>query len=138
MKISSFIISITDGKIVWKSDYQRDLFLKFVQQFADGQYRLEINQIKSKRTDQQNNYYWLYLNMVSEETGYTPEEVHEWAKGKFLTSGIKEIFGDKVRTKNSTTSLSISGFIEYLLKIEAETGIMLPDTTEFLGYSYHK
>jgi hypothetical protein len=138
MKINSFIIEILNGEIKWKSDHHRDLFLRFVQQFSDGKYRLDINTIKSIRSLEQNNYYWFYLGVVSDDTGYTPEEVHEWAKGKFITKEIKEVFGDLVRIKGTTTNQSRGEFAEYLMKIAQETGIQLPDTSEFYGYSYHK
>lgn len=138
MKISSFIVTIKDGKIVWNSDHHKNIFLKFVAQFADGKYRLEINEMKSQRSLEQNNYYWFYLTIIAETTGYEPEEVHEWAKGKFLSDGIVELFGDKVRKKKSTTKLTVGQFQEYLIKIAEKTGIKLPNTTDFYGYSYHK
>lgn len=137
MKIESFIVHINDGKIEWKSDHHEDLFRKYLRQFADGKYRLEIKKVSNKRSLQQNRYYWLYLTMIAEETGYTKDEVHEWVKGRFLTKGIKEIFGDKTRVRASTADRTKGQFIELLMEIEAVTGIPLPDTSEFLGYSYH-
>lgn len=138
MKTRNFIVKIEDKKIIWKSENHKNLFLKFIAQFSDGEYSLTIESNKQKRSDQQNNYYWLYLGIVSDESGYLPFEIHEWAKGKFLTTDIKEIFGDKVRQKKSTTKLTKSQFADYLLNIEIATGVPLPDTTEFFGYSYHK
>jgi len=137
-KIDSFIVTITDGKIGFKSTYHRSLFDRFVRSFKDGQYRLSIEDIKEKRSYQQNRYYWLYLGIVSEDTGYTPEELHEWARSKFLTKQVVEIFGNKVRSRTSTTKLSKGEFVEYLMKIARETEIPLPDTTAYFGYSYHK
>lgn len=107
-------------------------------QFPDGKYQLEVNELHSKRSDEQNRYYWLYLGVVSRETGYTTNELHEWAKGKFLTKQVKQIFGDAVRERQSTTKLTKGEFVEYLIDIELATGIALPDTTEFFGFSYHK
>lgn len=138
MKLRSFLVDIKDGQIVWKSEHQKSLYNKMLAQFSDGRYSLEINELQSKRSDQQNRYYWLYLGMVSRETGYTSYEVHEWAKSKFLTKDIKEVFGEKVRNRKSTTKLSVGEFCEFLIDIELATGIPLPDTTEFWGFSYHK
>lgn len=136
--INSFIVQIENGVIKFKSPHHRKLFDNYVAQFNDGAYRLEITDTKSKRSDNQNAYYWMYLGLVSDETGFTPEEIHEWAKGKFLTKDIKELFGDKVRIKSTTTKLKVGEFVEYLMKISQEVGIELPDTSAYLGYSYHK
>lgn len=138
MNITQFLIKILNGKIEWKSDHQRLLFQKFIAQFSDGNYYIEITERKSTRTTEQNSYYWIYLGMISEQTGYSSEDIHEWAKAKFLTKEIKELFGDKVRSKKSTTKLTKGEFVEYLVEISIATGIELPDTTEFYGYSYHK
>lgn len=138
MKLNSFIIEIKDGVMVWKSDHHKSLYAKMLAQFPDGKYQLEVNELRSKRSDEQNRYYWLYLGVVSRETGYTTNELHEWAKGKFLTKQVKHIFGDPVRERRSTTKLTKGEFVEYLMEIELATGIALPDTTEFFGFSYHK
>jgi len=137
MKIENFIIEIINGVITWKSDHHINLYNKYLQQFDDGEYRLSIVDKKEKRSDQQNRYYWLYLGIMSEDSGYTKDELHKWAKGMFLTENISEVFGKKVRNTKTTTKLKKSDFQEYLINIENETGIPLPDTRAYLGYSYH-
>lgn len=140
--IENFIIEIKNGKVEFKSEYHRELFNNYIQQYSDGKYRLNIEMIKENRSEQQNRYYFLYLGLISKYTGYTVEDLHEWAKGKFLSKSIKEIFGDKVREKKSTTKLSKGKFCEFLFEIEQATlpitDIPLPDTSEFLGYSFHE
>jgi hypothetical protein len=71
------------------------------------------------------------MNIIADETGMNVDELHAWAKGKFLTQEITEVFGDKVRLTKSTTELSKSEFSEYIQNIEIETGIPAPDTTPF-------
>lgn len=138
MTIHSFHIEIRDGKVLFKSEEHRHLFDRYVAQFKDGKYTIDINPEKKKRSDQQNNYYWFYLGVISDDTGYTPEELHTLFKGKFLTKEVKEVKGYKVRLTKSTTELSVGEFCDYLANISIETGIELPDTTEFYGFSYHK
>lgn len=92
---------------------------------------ITITNKKPKRTEQQNRYYWLYITIIAEEAGHTPEEIHEWIKGKFITKGIKQIFGVPVRIKGSTTELSVTEFSELITKIAAETMIEPPDTAPF-------
>ena len=47
-------------------------------------YIVEIKEAKEKRSNLQNNLYWVYMGILSEHTGYTPEEVHIELKEKFL------------------------------------------------------
>jgi hypothetical protein len=138
MKIRNFIINIKDGNITWKSEDHKNLFLKWLRQFDDNQYRLCIEDVKEKRSDQQNRYYWgVYLPLISEETGHTTEELHSLFKGMFL-SEVKSILGKPTRISKSTSKLKKGEFCEYIINIETETGIQAPDTTAYLGYSYRK
>lgn len=134
----TFHIEIIGGKIAWKSDYQRDLFYKWVSGFSDGKYLFEIVQKKEKRSAQQNRYYHFYLGLIARESGHTKDELHSFFKGRFLTDHISEIFGRKTRITRSTTELTRGEFCEYLANISLETGVELPDTTSYYGYSYHK
>lgn len=129
--LRNFIITIKNGKPKFTSDYASALYDKFLAQFEGEKVVMTIDPKKPKRSDQQNNYYWLYLNVISSETGYAPEELHTLFKGKFLSSGIVEVFSEKVRRTKSTTSLNKSEFSEYIMQIEEFTGIQAPDTTPY-------
>lgn len=87
---------------------------------------LSLTNRRPKRTEQQNRYYWLYMTIISDETGHTPEEIHEWVKGKFVTKEIKQIFGVPVRIKGSTTDMSVTEFSDLITRIAAETHIEPP------------
>jgi len=138
MKINSFKIQIKDSKIVFKSDYQKDLFHQWLGQYEGKEVSLLIDTNKSKRSDEQHRYlFGVYYRLISEETGHTTEELHSLFKGMFL-SEIREVLGNKVRVQTSSTTLSKSQFSEFIQNIYHFTGIVPPDTTEFLGYSYHK
>lgn len=109
---------------------QRQMFLN---NMKNGQDITDIlTDKKPLRTTQQNNYYWLYLSLVALSSGHTSNELHLWAKGKFLTEGITEIFGDKVRVVDSTTKLNKAEFCEYICRIEDATDIEAPTTEPFL------
>lgn len=138
MKINSFKIQIKDSNIIFKSDHQKELFRRWLGQYEGKEVSLLIDTNKSKRSDSQNQYYWgVYLKIISEETGHTTEELHSLFKGMFL-SEIREVLGNKVRVQTSSTTLSKSQFSDYIQNIASYTGILPPDTTEYLGYSYHK
>ena len=139
MKLYSFLVKIINGRITFRSEDHKQKFSNWLTQWNDKEVLIEISEKKSKRSDEQNRYYWgVYLPLISRETGYTVDEIHEWAKGTCLPTEIKEIFGDKVRIKKSTTKLTKGQFVEYIINIEQRTEIQAPDTTEYLGYSYHK
>lgn len=138
MKITSIVVQIEKGRIKPKSEHHEALIERFFQQFEGKEVRLEVTEKKSKRSEEQNRYLWLYYNIISAETGYTPLEIHEWAKSACLPTEVKEIFGDKTRIKKSTTALTKGEMVEFIINIESKTGIPSPDTTQYFGYSYHK
>lgn len=131
MKLRNFIITIRGGQPHFTSKYAQGLFNEFLKQFEGKRVWLTIDPKEPKRSEQQNRYYWLYVEMIARETGYTPEELHSLFKGKFLTSGISEVFGEKVRRTKSTTDLKKSEFVEYIMQIEEFTGIKSPDATPY-------
>lgn len=120
-----------DGGIEFKSDYQHALFKECLKGLIGKNFALHIDQRKPKRSEAQNRFYWLYIESISHETGYTKEELHDLFKGMFLTRKIKEVMGKKVRITKSTTLLTKSEFSEYVLEIQNFTGILPPDTEEF-------
>lgn len=138
MQIYSFHVLIEDGDLTFNSPAHKEKWHHFLRQFEGKKVAVEITEKKSTRSQQQNSYYWVYLQVIARETGHSTDDLHELFKGKFLSKGIKEIFGEKVRSKVSTTNLSVGRFVEYLMEIEELTSIPLPDTTDYYGYSYHK
>lgn len=106
-------------------------FLKTVCKVGD-EVSFYVTNKRPKRSQQQNDYYFLYLSLIALSSGHTVEDLHIWAKGKFLSKGIKEVFGDKTRIVNSTTDLTIGEFCEYLCRIEEATGVPCPKTDPFL------
>src|SRR3990167_4162214 len=89
----------------------------------DGDYVLEIYRKNIKRSGQQNNYYWgVVLETISESIGHTSEELHEIFKRKFLPPQIVTYRGKEIKMPNTTTKLSTIQFSEYLAKIFIEAG----------------
>ena|SRR3990167_2008660 len=106
-----------------------------IDKFNDGEnVSLVIHNRKPKRTIQQNSYYWgVYLPLIAEETGEKDlYRLHELFKGKFLTTGIFEVLGEKVRMKKSTTELNKAEFTQFIMDIEVLTGIIAPPTDNWI------
>ena len=109
--------------------YQNEL-----NKFKDGEeVFISLSNKKPKRSDQQNRYYWLYLGIISTETGEQDiEALHELFKGKFLGRKIKEVLGYNVLVKGSTTKLDKLEFCDYIRAIENLTGVQAPSVENYL------
>ena len=86
------------------------------------------------RSNQQNRYYWgAVLKAVSNHTGYSPDELHEFFKLKFNKEHIS-IGKDEVTIGKSTSSLQTMEFEQYLSKIimfaSMELGVIIPNPDE--------
>lgn len=83
------------------------------------------------RSIQQNRFYFLYLGIIANDIGNDVADLHSLFKGKFLSDGIVEVLGEKVRRIKSTTKLSKNDFTEYLMDIENLVGIKIPSTADY-------
>lgn len=86
---------------------------------------------KPRRTEQQNRFYWVYLDLISRESGHSPEELHEFFKRKFLIKQKTMVYGQPIEIIGSTTKMSVSEFCDYILKIEELTGVETPPTDNY-------
>jgi len=93
---------------------------------------------KPLRSESQNNYYWLYLDLVSLSSGHTVKGLHKYFTGLFLGDGTEEIYGADVTLVKSTSGLNRVSFSMYMCFIEDETGIESPTTEPFLKPLTHK
>ncbi len=95
-----------------------------------------IERKHATRSLAQNAFYWsVVVASLSEHTGYTPDEIHEILKAKFLpktraiTDRNGEIVGEFV-IGGSTTALNKIEFGEYIEQVRvwaAELGVYIPD-----------
>ena len=83
--------------------------------FAGRRLLARFEEEKNTRSTRQNKYYWgVVIDMVSKETGYTPEEAHEAMKFKFLSVFDAD---RQLRRVRSTSSLDTAEMEEYLANI---------------------
>lgn len=75
---------------------------------------VEISAEKKRRSLNQNNYYWgEVIEMLSEYTGYTPNEMHDALRWKFLRKQTPT----GLDFPRSTSALTTSEFEDYLSQI---------------------
>jgi hypothetical protein len=108
-----------------------------LRRMKDCEVVITIESRKAARSQLQNRYYWgVVVDLISQHTGYSPEELHELLKAKFLPkklavcNGIGEIQGEFV-IGGSTTKLNKIEFGEYMDAIKqwaAESlDVVIPD-----------
>ena len=77
-----FTGKIIKGKIVWDN---KTKLVDYIQGIEDGtNLSIEITETPDKRTNKQNKLWWSWMKIISNELGYTKNEVHEILKYKFL------------------------------------------------------
>ena len=87
---------------------------------------VEVELEKSRRSLDQNAFYWLYIGVIEKETGNLATDLHELFKRKFLPPIPKKILGIEFKLPARTKDLSKVEFGEYLDKISAFTEIPIP------------
>jgi hypothetical protein len=102
-------------------------WLDFLEQNDGKKLVVDIELEKSKRTLDQNALYWLYLDVIANETGNISEYLHQLFKGLFLPKRFITIKGKTYTMSGSTKGLSKTGFSLYMDKICAFTGVPIPD-----------
>jgi hypothetical protein len=106
-----FFAKKTDGRVKYDNPVR---VKEYIDQLKDGQeVQVEIKIKRKFRSVSQNSLYWYWLGVISDDTGYTTDELHGTFKSMFLTDHTRQI--PLVR---STTALDTAEFTIYLSKIE--------------------
>lgn len=96
-----------------------------------GEYVVDISKAKSTRSFQQNSYLWgVVYKTISNHTGHTVNEVHEYMKRICLPPVFKKIMGKEIKMPASTADLNKTEFGDYIERIRAEVapmGIVIPE-----------
>lgn len=112
MRFITLVKAYADGAI---KIFDRDGMTNFLRSNPDIVFELSISKKRSKK---QNRVYWMYVNTLSECTGFSSEEMHEVLKFKFLKSELVNVnTGEILEFVKSTTELSTSEFTEFIDKI---------------------
>ncbi|MCK5604496.1 hypothetical protein KAR91_21580 [Candidatus Pacearchaeota archaeon] len=113
------------------NEIDKDRVIKHVQALnIDKPWSVDIKPYKKNRSLSQNKLYFLWLNTIGNDIGYTTDELHAIMADKFLPDEIVEYGGKQIKKDKSTSRLNTKEFTEYLEKIDrfaaAELGIVLP------------
>lgn len=101
-----------------------------LKQFEGKRIQIRIEKLKSKRSIQQNRYWWLAMTILGNELGYSKEETHELMKFKFLKrERVIEKTGEILEYIESTTTLSKPDFADMvtdMVRWAASMNIIIP------------
>lgn len=126
-----FYGEVTDGTL---GIYNKDRLKKWVQSLEGEKIELTVKKKRKKRSLPQNSYYWaVIVDILGNQFGYTPDEMHEALKWKFLR------LDRDLPTVRSTADLTTGEFIEYIEQIKvwaaSEHDCYLPDPNEYEAYT---
>lgn len=115
----------------------RKHFAAALKRMRDGEVLVTVSRKRATRSTQANRYYWgVVVELLSEHTGYTPDEVHELLKSRFIpkklavVDGNGEVKGEFVigGTTTSMNKLEFGEFCESIRRWAAEElGVVIPD-----------
>lgn len=89
---------------------------------------------KAKRSLDQNSLYWKWCTIIANDTGNTPNDIHEWCKNEFLPPVFVSVNGKVHEARRSTTDLNTAEMTAYLDQITAwaatDLGLLLPHPSD--------
>ena len=123
-----FNASIRKGKLLFNN---QEGFDRYLLRLNDKSVEVVVRLPRKDRSIDENAYYWkVVVGLISEHTGYTPDETHEFLKLKFL-SKIIVMAGKDERIPRSSTSLSTLEWEKWMTEIREwaaqELSLVIPE-----------
>lgn len=132
MKLTYFG-KVENGVLKLRNRKQFDEDIKF---FEGKDVEITFERKRSKRSDNQNRYWWACMEILGKELGYRKDEMHEICKFMFLKAEkVDEKTGEVFQYLRSSTELNKMEFADMtsnLIQWASEHGIILPLPNEQL------
>lgn len=107
-----------------------------LKRFEGKDVEITFERKRSKRSDNQNRYWWACMEILGKELGYRKDEMHEICKFMFLKAEkVDEKTGEVFQYLRSSTELNKMEFADMtsnLIQWASEHGIILPLPNEQL------
>lgn len=117
----TFYGEVKNGNLILEKPERYAEYLRVI----SGPVMVVLKRPKKPRTLSENNYYWgVVIQMISDETGATPEEVHQAFKWKFLRKSYTHsltVF-ETVRSTALLDTISFENYVEQI-RIFAQTDL---------------
>jgi hypothetical protein len=129
--IPVFLATIQKGRLVFNNP---DGFEKYLYRLNDKSVDVVVRLPRKERSSNQNKYYFgVVVSLLSEHTGYTPDEIHSLLKEKFL-SKIIVLAGKDERIPRSSTELSTIEWERWMTEIREwaaqELNLVIPEPNQ--------
>lgn len=124
-----FRADIIDGQLWPKNPEKLEALLRE----TIGPVEVSVSRIKKTRSTGKNGgpningLYWLYLQIIANETGHSEQELHEYFKKKLLPKRLAVVFGETIEMPNTTRKIDGMEMMDYMARIEEMTGVPTPD-----------
>lgn len=113
----TFYANVKDGKMTLERPDRFKEYLKAI----SGTVMVVLKRPKKPRSLNENNYYWgVVIQMISDHTGMTPEETHEAMKWMFLRKQIGKLF--TVKSTAILDTIAFENFVEQV-RVFAQTDL---------------
>ena len=99
---------VNNGKLI------SSLNEKSLKIFEGEEVEIRIRVSSNNRSNEQNSLYWKWIEILSNDLGYTKTELHELIKYKFLKRESKNKDGETTVVIKSTSTLTIKEFNEFM------------------------
>lgn len=121
-----------------KTDSDKVAVVSYISRLpSEKEYEVSVSVVNGsrKRSSPQNKTYWMWIGIISKETGNSAEDLHKVFASMFLGKEVFEIMGQRIAKPRSTATLKSDEFSTYLDQIEAfcatELNIILPKPDEY-------
>ncbi len=110
----------------------RHALAKYARSLGDAPLELVVRKQKSQRSSRANRFYWgVVIHLLSEHTGYEPDEMHEALAFRFLRIDDCPITGAPRRQRTPKTNTAEFGdYLERCIRFAAELGVVIPEPTK--------
>lgn len=123
----TFYGKVENGKLLLE---KKDRWIEYLKRIS-GPVTLIMKRPTKPRSVRENNYYWgVVIQLISDETGMTPEEAHQAMKWQFLRKQVGNVF-----TVKSTAILNTLEFEDYVENVrrfaQTDLNIKIPLPNEY-------
>lgn len=125
--IPVFRAKVTDGKIAFDNQSKLNSYIETL----EGKYvEVKVQKERSQRSLNQNAYYWgIVIELLSQHTGYTPDEMHEICRYQFLKK-VNEAGFEFIQSTSKLNTTEFESYLEEIKRWASMLGVVIPDPNE--------
>jgi len=107
----------------------------------NNEYLITIEDYKLKRSIAQNKLMWLWIELISKDSGESKKYIHKFINTDFIEQEFNEVMGKVINTSKTTSELNTKEFSVMLNEFERHMnefqGWLLPRPDDLYDYAVH-